>query len=91
MILLFISLMLYLLQNFSNKQYSRTVNRGGFSVILVQNCLCLLSAVVFPLTSGFLVVALWFASYLFYHETKLTWKNSLAMIFCVLAIIILNL
>ena len=49
------------------------------------------SAVVYPLTSGFLVVSLWFASYLLYRETRLTWKNCLSVILCVAAIVMFNL
>lgn len=48
------------------------------------------SAIVYPLTSGVLVVALWLASYLLYKETKLKVKNILAVIFCVAAIILVN-
>lgn len=49
------------------------------------------STVVYPLTSGFLVVSLWLASYLLYRETKPTWKTILAVVCCVAAIVLINL
>ena len=52
MLFFVISLMLYLLQNFSNKQFSGMIDRSGVSVTLVQNGLCVLSAAVILAVSG---------------------------------------
>lgn len=48
------------------------------------------SAVVYPLTSGILVVSCWLASYLIYKETTFKMKNVFAIIFCIVAIITVN-
>ncbi len=48
------------------------------------------SAIIYPFTSGFLTVSLWAASLLIYKETTLKFKNILAVIFCVIAIILVN-
>ena len=49
------------------------------------------STVVYPLTSGVLVVTLWLASLLIYKETKAKPGNVLALVFCLLAILLVNL
>lgn len=48
------------------------------------------SAIVYPLTSGILVVSLWLVSYFFYKEEQLKAKNILAVLLCVAAIILVN-
>ena len=48
------------------------------------------SAIIYPLTSGVLVVSLWCASCFLYKETPLKKRNILAVICCVLAIVLVN-
>ena len=48
------------------------------------------STIVYPLTSGILVVTLWLASLLIYKEVKARVNNILAVIFCLLAIFFVN-
>lgn len=67
------------------------VGTAGANLFQMLALTCLSSAVLYPLTSGFLVVSLWFASYLIYRETRLTWKNCFSVVLCVAAIIIFNL
>ena len=49
------------------------------------------SAIVYPLTAGFLVVFMYLLSLLWYKETKLTVSGVLSVLFCVAAIIFMNL
>ena len=49
------------------------------------------SAIIYPLTSSSLSVSLWLLSLLIYKETKLSLKNILAVVFCVMAMILMNL
>lgn len=48
-------------------------------------------AIIYPFTAGFLVVSMWLVSLLIYKETTVKWQNVLAVIFCVTAIIFINL
>lgn len=48
------------------------------------------SAIIFPLNSCAISVTLWIVSFLFYKENKINIKNILAIVFCVAAIIIMN-
>lgn len=48
------------------------------------------SAVVYPLTAGFLVVALWIVSFVVYKEVKPKITNILAIILCLGAIVLSN-
>ena len=48
------------------------------------------STIVYPLTSGILVVSLWLASLLIYKETKAKLRNVISVILCVAAIILAN-
>ena len=49
------------------------------------------SAIIFPLNSCAVSVTLWIVSFLFYKENKINFKNILAIVFCVVAIIMMNL
>lgn len=49
------------------------------------------SVIVYPATVGILVVALWIISLFWYKEVKLHWKNTLAIILCILGVILNNL
>ncbi len=64
-------------------------NAGG-SGFQMKALLTVSSAIIYPLTSCLLSVSLWLASLLIYKETKLTLKNVLAIVFCVMAIILMN-
>lgn len=48
------------------------------------------STVVYPMTSGILVVSLWLASLLIYKETKAKARNVIAVVMCVIAIVFVN-
>ena len=49
------------------------------------------SAIIYPLTSGFLVVALGVASVVIYKEARFTRGNLIAILCCVIAIVLVNL
>lgn len=103
MIFLVLSLLLYLLQNIVNKVVKP--NLGGvalcgilagtgtaganlFQMEAIKSGLS--SAVVYPLTAGFLVVALWIVSFIVYKEVKPKITNILAIILCLGAIVLSN-
>lgn len=48
------------------------------------------SAIIFPLNSCAISVTLWIISFLFYKENKINVKNVLAILFCVAAIVLIN-
>lgn len=48
------------------------------------------STVVYPLTSGILVVSLWLASVFIYKETKAKTRNVISVVLCVIAVVMAN-
>ena len=65
---------------------------GGVMANLFQmkSLVTLPSTVVYPLTSGMLVVILWLASVFIYKEAKIKPRNIAAIIFCLMAILFSN-
>lgn len=57
----------------------------------MQSLITLPSTVVYPLTSGILVVSLWLASLVIYKETTAKPRNILSVVLCVGAIVLANL
>ena len=49
------------------------------------------SAIVYPVTAGFLVASLWLMSLFVYKETTVRWQNILSVILCITAIVFINL
>jgi len=64
-------------------------NAGG-NGFQMKSLLSVSSAIIYPLTSCTLTVSLWLASLVIYKESKLTVKNVLAIVFCITAIILMN-
>lgn len=66
------------------------VGTAGGNLFQMQALTSLPATVVYPLTSGILVVSLWLASLWIYRETTAKPRNILSVILCVLAIILAN-
>lgn len=66
------------------------VGTAGANLFQMQALTTLPSTVVYPLTSGILVVSLWLASLWIYRETTAKPRNIISVILCVLAIILAN-
>lgn len=64
-------------------------NAGGncFQMVALKT---VSSAIIFPLNSCAISVTLWIISFLFYKENKINVKNVLAILFCVAAIVLIN-
>lgn len=66
------------------------VGTAGGNLFQMLSLKTISSAIVYPFTAGILVIVLYLASLLLYRETKLRAKNLLAVLFCVTAIIVIN-
>ena len=66
------------------------VGTAGGNAFQMQALTQLPSTVVYPLTSGILVITLWLASLLIYRETTAKPRNIISVILCILAIILAN-
>lgn len=66
------------------------VGTAGANLCQMLSLNALPSTVVYPLTSGILVVSLWLASLLIYKETTAKPRNIVSVILCVVAIVLAN-
>lgn len=67
------------------------IGTAGANLFQMRALLAVPSTIVYPMTSGVVVVTLWLASLLIYKETEAKPRNILSVILCVLAIILSNL
>ena len=66
------------------------IGTAGANLFQMQALTSVPSTVIYPLSSGILVVTLWLASLWIYRETTAKPRNILSVILCVLAIILAN-
>ncbi len=67
------------------------IGTAGANLFQMRALLTIPSTIVYPMTSGIVVVTLWLASLLIYKETTAKPRNILSVILCVLAIVLSNL